>query len=52
MRVIPTSTTAAPSFTISPRTIPATPTASDDDVTRPTSAARSRVREWQIVTVA
>src|ERR671922_2228789 len=52
VRFIPTSITTAPSFTQSPRTSPARPTAATSTSARRHTAARSRVREWQVVTVA
>ena len=52
VRLMPTSITVAPGLTQSPRTIPARPTAAIRTSARRQTAARSRVREWQMVTVA
>src|SRR5262249_47529550 len=51
-RFVPTSITTAPGLIQSPRTSCALPIAATRTSAPPTSAARSRVREWQIVTVA
>ena len=52
VRFIPTSTTVAPGFTQSARTISGRPTAAIRTSASRQAAARSRVREWQTVTVA
>ena len=52
MRLMPTSMTVAPGLTQSPLTIRSRPTAAMSTSARRQTAARSRVREWQIVTVA
>ena len=52
VRLMPTSITTAPGLTHSPRIISARPTAATSRSARPTVAARSRVFEWQTVTVA
>ena len=52
MRLMPTSITVAPGLTQSPCTIRGRPTAATSTSARRQTAARSRVREWQMVTVA
>ena len=52
MRFMPTSITVAPGLTQSAPTISARPTAAIRTSARRQTAARSRVREWQTVTVA
>ena len=52
IRLIPTSITTAPSLTKSPRTRPGRPTEATSRSASRQTAARSRVREWQTVTVA
>jgi hypothetical protein len=51
-RLMPTSMTAAPGFTQSPRTRRGRPTAATSTSASAQSRARSRVREWAMVTVA
>src|SRR6185436_5270862 len=51
VRLMPTSITVAPSFTMSPVTNSGLPTAATSTSARRATAGRSRVREWQIVTV-
>ncbi len=51
-RFMPTSTTTAPGLTCSARTRPAFPIAATRMSASRVTAARSRVREWQTVTVA
>ena len=50
--LMPTSTTTAPGLSIAPVTRPGWPAATTTMSARPTWPARSRVREWQTVTVA
>src|SRR6185369_14008375 len=52
MRLIPTSMTVAPGLIQSPRTISGRPIAATTMSARRTTSGRSRVREWQMVTVA
>src|SRR5262249_9144929 len=52
VRLMPTSTTTAPGFTHAPAMWRARPIAATSTSARDTSPARSRVREWQSVTVA
>ena len=52
MRFVPTSITVAPGFTISAVDSRGEPTAATRTSARGQTAARSRVREWQTVTVA
>ena len=52
VRLVPTSITVAPGLTISAPTIRGEPTAATRMSAREQTAARSRVREWQTVTVA
>ena len=52
MRFVPTSITTAPSPTMSAVTRPGEPTAATSTSASRHTAARSRVREWQCVTVA
>ena len=52
MRLMPTSITVAPGLTISPVTRRGEPTAATRTSARRQTSARSRVREWQTVTVA
>ena len=52
MRFMPTSITVAPGFTQSPLTISGPADGGDRTSARRQTAARSRVREWQTVTVA
>src|SRR6267143_4103111 len=51
-RLIPTSITQAPSFTMSPVTVRGRPAATQRTSARRVCAARSRVRVWHMVTVA
>ena len=52
VRLMPTSITVAPGLIQSPRTISGRPTAAISTSARRQTSGRSRVREWQIVTVA
>ena len=52
MRFMPTSITTAPGLTASAPSSRGTPTAATRTSARRQTAARSRVREWQTVTVA
>ena len=52
VRLMPTSTTAAPDLTMSGETIAGTPAATTRTSASSVCRARSSVREWQIVTVA